>query len=344
MEALPSAEAIRTEFSLFAAGEAHPFSYENGSPVCACARCSKWHRFLKVGNAGQPYFLVPTLELIEGLAEWLSSEAQRVGGQLFRVLEVGCGDGALAGHLRSHLAQVSSGEGTPVQLIATDSGARGLRSASGSEVEQCDAIKAMCRYEPHAVLCSFMPLGVDWTAAMRATASVRAYILLGEADDGCCGQPWATWGYVCEGDEEAEQGLGDVSSTSSSSADADADFDSQLAGDDDDKRPSIDSHVGCTAESVWRNQSMEASEMRGLCRAGSYEEAPEAWRRVWEYEPHRTVWGSEGWSRLELAAELPAPVQASFQSSLIGCTDVCWSSRHHTQAVLFRRTKPSANR
>ena len=47
---------------------------------------------------------------------------------------------------------------------------------------------------PDVVLCCWQPMGVDWTAAMRARASVREYVLVGETDDGICGEPWATWG------------------------------------------------------------------------------------------------------------------------------------------------------
>jgi len=35
-----------------------------------------------------------------------------------------------------------------------------------------------------------MPLGQDWSVAMRAAASVTHYLLIGEIDDGCCGVPW----------------------------------------------------------------------------------------------------------------------------------------------------------
>lgn len=43
------------------------------------------------------------------------------------------------------------------------------------------------------VLCSWMPMGQDWTALFRASG-VEEYILIGEADDGSCGHNWKTWG------------------------------------------------------------------------------------------------------------------------------------------------------
>ena len=43
------------------------------------------------------------------------------------------------------------------------------------------------------VLCSWMPMGQDWTSHFR-NARVDEYILIGEADDGSCGDNWLTWG------------------------------------------------------------------------------------------------------------------------------------------------------
>ena len=38
-----------------------------------------------------------------------------------------------------------------------------------------------------------MPMGQDWTSQFR-NAEVDEYILIGEADDGSCGDNWLTWG------------------------------------------------------------------------------------------------------------------------------------------------------
>ncbi|KAG7350705.1 hypothetical protein IV203_010065 [Nitzschia inconspicua] len=43
------------------------------------------------------------------------------------------------------------------------------------------------------VLCSWMPMGEDWSAKFRE-AGVDEYILIGESDDGSCGHNWWTWG------------------------------------------------------------------------------------------------------------------------------------------------------
>lgn len=43
-------------------------------------------------------------------------------------------------------------------------------------------------------LCSWMPMNDDWTATFREHPAVQEYILIGEADDGQCGDNWETWG------------------------------------------------------------------------------------------------------------------------------------------------------
>ena len=82
-------------------------------------------------------------------------------------------------------------------------------STAGSElctVECLDYQSALDRHTPHLIICSWMPLGDDWTEAFRKCKSVAAYLLLGEIDDGCCGDPWRTWGYYA-----GERSLGERS-------------------------------------------------------------------------------------------------------------------------------------
>jgi hypothetical protein len=52
------------------------------------------------------------------------------------------------------------------------------------------------------VLCSWMPMGQDWTSHFR-NAKVDEYILIGEADDGSCGDNWLTWGNPAFYDQHA---------------------------------------------------------------------------------------------------------------------------------------------
>ena len=44
------------------------------------------------------------------------------------------------------------------------------------------------------VLCSWMPMNTDWTSIFRQNHGVDEYILIGECDDGQCGDNWLTWG------------------------------------------------------------------------------------------------------------------------------------------------------
>lgn len=100
------------------------------------------------------------------------------------VLEVGAGRGDLAGWLRAR--------GVPI--VATDDGSwldgrrrwpRGLPDG----VEPLSYEAALARYRPALVLCSWMPLGEDWTPAFRACPSAREYLLIGEGPGGCTGTP-----------------------------------------------------------------------------------------------------------------------------------------------------------
>lgn len=102
------------------------------------------------------------------------------------VLEVGAGDGALSHHLRRR----------GVDCTATDSGS--WRIFPQFQVERLDVESALAKYRPTLVVAAWMPLGVDWTQAIRSTSSVQAYILIGESDGGACGHPWLTWGHRFE--------------------------------------------------------------------------------------------------------------------------------------------------
>jgi hypothetical protein len=178
------------------------------------------------------------------------------------------------------------------------------------------------------------PLGVDWTAAFRATPSVRSYLLLGETDDGCCGRPWSTWGYMCDGDDDARDVR--VSSTSGSS-DEDVDGDDEAeakagGGEEEEAKAGGGEEEEADTEAQGtkkRRRDLFQAQQSGK-RATHSLQAHEAWRRVYQYEPHRTPWGAAGWERIE-------PVEEICERSLVCCTDVCWSARRHAKAVCFRR-------
>ena len=122
------------------------------------------------------------------------------------VLELGAGNGKLSHFLKEELLRREGGEhGERVRVEATDSFGWGLKTgnavtggsfidSSFAAVEDMDYKRALEKYAPTVVLVSWMPQGEDWTKDIRATASVKEYVLVGEADDGCCGDNWHTWG------------------------------------------------------------------------------------------------------------------------------------------------------
>lgn len=115
-------------------------------------------------------------------------------------------------------------------LIATDDGSWNAPIYKNQHiaVEKLSAVEAVAKYAPPPpeqtsevgssriiVLCSWMPSGQDWTGDFRKPSSslfapgelggegiVEEYILIGECDDGTCGDNWLTWGnadaYECE--------------------------------------------------------------------------------------------------------------------------------------------------
>jgi len=57
----------------------------------------------------------------------------------------------------------------------------------------------------HVALVAWMPMATDFTADFRKADSLREYLVIGEAWDGCCGDNWRTWGNpaFAEGDSSA---------------------------------------------------------------------------------------------------------------------------------------------
>lgn len=113
-----------------------------------------------------------------------------------RILEVGAGNGELTHYLRAALRRASHTAGGREEsggysVVACDasSGGQWPWSASPADgrfgrVEGLDYREALQLYRPHVVLCSWMPMGEDWSAAFRRCPSVREYVLLGEVYDG----------------------------------------------------------------------------------------------------------------------------------------------------------------
>jgi len=105
------------------------------------------------------------------------------------VLEIGAGNGRLTHFLQEKLEQKAPGQ---VKVIATDSGGWGIKS--DFPVEQLEHVEAMEKYKPDIVIFSWMPYKEDSTKDIRKIDSVKEYILIGEKNYGCCGDPWETWG------------------------------------------------------------------------------------------------------------------------------------------------------
>ncbi|KAL7578290.1 hypothetical protein ACA910_012703 [Epithemia clementina (nom. ined.)] len=98
------------------------------------------------------------------------------------------------------------------KVLATDNGSWGVSKRASTGMEKLDykqALKKYCQVDDVSdqqpiqrrrqviVLCSWMPMNEDWTAEFRKySPTVQEYILIGECDDGQCGDNWATWGNV----------------------------------------------------------------------------------------------------------------------------------------------------
>lgn len=182
----------------------------SGELSCSCSRCATWHAFVegRPPHGTYPQYEVLTQEHIGGLAAYLLERARHYSLPKMRVLEVGAGDGRLRHHLALSIARARARqESLPdVELVATDSGQRGLAEAAPLElrarVKVLDAEAAIGAEQPDVVIACWMPMGADWTSKMRATPSVKEYILIGEVDDGICGHPWLTWGFDGASSEE----------------------------------------------------------------------------------------------------------------------------------------------
>lgn len=132
-----------------------------------------------------------TDEYVTSLSEFISN-SKVVQGRKARIVEVGAGNGRLSYYLRLKL------DPNKFEVISTDSGAWNLKKGSkisfDENVQSMDYVKALHEFNPDIIISSWMPLGYDWTNDFRQRANTRMYILIGETDYGCCGDPFRTWG------------------------------------------------------------------------------------------------------------------------------------------------------
>ncbi|MBP9815539.1 MAG: hypothetical protein KBC63_04425 [Candidatus Levybacteria bacterium] len=149
-----------------------------------------WRRFCT--NYVNPIFEFLNEEHLNALSDYLIQRSEALGASddsPVSILEVGAGNGRLSHFLQEQLNLKFPGK---ANITATDSGKLGLESVF--PVEKIDHEKALKKYKPKIVICSWMPNRVDFTESFRAAKSVNEYILIGEADGGCCGDDWLTWG------------------------------------------------------------------------------------------------------------------------------------------------------
>jgi len=132
------------------------------------------------------------------------------------ILDVGAGNGILAHFIREYMGGKSDNNGhhqhphgkkkmnsknnkniSLPKVIATDDGSWNIQPKV--KVEKLSVVEAMKKYNTNEnnhhliIICSWMPMGEDWTQAFR-DAGADEYILIGECDDGNCGHNWHTWG------------------------------------------------------------------------------------------------------------------------------------------------------
>lgn len=162
------------------------------------------------------FYQMWTREYVQHLGDYL---LQRSANERTTILDVGAGDGLLMQCLRDYMNQKAGssnknrktanarGGATKTvnvpSLVATDNMSWNIFVRA--QVEKLSVEDALEKYansnqdtenEPTdqvIVLCSWMPMGEDWTSLFRA-AEVDEYILIGESDDGSCGHNWKTWG------------------------------------------------------------------------------------------------------------------------------------------------------
>jgi hypothetical protein len=176
-----------------------------------------------------------TQEYVQHLGKYLLDRSMMETKKKTVIVDVGAGDGLLIHFLKEYMEtefhkrrknsthNKSNNKHTTSlpTLIATDDGSWGIFAKA--EVEKLNAQDTLAKYGGAAndsnggqqliVLCSWMPMGQDWSAMFRA-AGADEYILIGEADDGTCGHNWDTWGNVDFRDDVVDENDNAISSSS----------------------------------------------------------------------------------------------------------------------------------
>jgi len=149
----------------------------------------KWIEFLEKENS--PIFEIWTKDYIDRFANYLSQEAELLGGTKENptvILEVGAGSGKLSFFLSQKLRESNV---ATIKLITTDYHNEDFKIKSPyNNIVNLSEKDAIEKFKPSIVICSWMPLGEDWTTDFRKADSVQEYILIGP--EGPCGTE-ATW-------------------------------------------------------------------------------------------------------------------------------------------------------
>ncbi|OGL30739.1 hypothetical protein A3F37_03925 [Candidatus Saccharibacteria bacterium RIFCSPHIGHO2_12_FULL_41_12] len=117
-------------------------------------------------------FEVWTQEFIAGLSKHILSGVNVAQVEAPMILEVGAGDGRLAGFL----GQIIELSDPQASVVATDTEPQ---QGSAFPVISMDVREALEEYKPNVVISSWMPLGHEWTRDMRAAPTVNEYIIIG---------------------------------------------------------------------------------------------------------------------------------------------------------------------
>lgn len=166
-----------------------------------------------------------TEEYVSTLADYLLDRTKEYDGDTV-ILDIGAGDGTLVHFLDMYMSEKVGGQRQSTAqtfktnrvqktlrkptIIAVDDGSWNIEPKA--PVETLDYIEALEKFKPHKsgakahqliLITSWMPMFVDWTQSFR-DYQVDEYILIGQKDNGNCGNNWLTWGnedYLEDGNE-----------------------------------------------------------------------------------------------------------------------------------------------
>jgi len=131
-----------------------------------------------------------TDEYITALAQYIGRRCEVTGENLYRIVEIGAGDGRLTHFLRKKFDELGYHN---IDIIATDTGAWASDSwLPVTKVEDTPA--TLQKYKPKMVICSWMIPREDLSKEFRDQSTVEEYILIGPPNGDIAGATWDTWG------------------------------------------------------------------------------------------------------------------------------------------------------